>query len=72
MEEDVPIVSMVDLKNNCLVPKAHEIFNEWFDMYKDPEVGSDFEILTFSEIRPDLCFMWIAFEDESQPTHEHV
>ena len=30
---------MVDLKNNCLVPKAHEIFNEWFDLYMDPTIG---------------------------------
>ena len=30
---------IVDLKNRCLVPKAHAIFNEWYDMYKDPELG---------------------------------
>lgn len=30
---------LVDRENRCLVPKAVEIFTEWFDMYKNPAVG---------------------------------
>ena len=37
--EEVKVEPIRDEINKCLTPKAHRIFSEWFDMYKDPEIG---------------------------------
>ena len=42
------------------------------DANEDPEVGCDFKLLSFSDVRPDLTLSWISIEEESQSPHEHV
>lgn len=37
--ENVIEAPIVDREKRCLVPKAAEIFTEWFDLYKDPSNG---------------------------------
>ena len=39
VQEDIPIEPIIDKEKNRLTPKAYQIFNEWFDMYMDPEQG---------------------------------
>ena len=37
--EDVAEVPLVDKTTQTLVPRAAEIFSEWYDLYKDPETN---------------------------------
>ena len=37
--EEVTEVSLVDRTTKTLVPRAKEIFSEWYDVYKDPETN---------------------------------
>lgn len=37
--EEVSEVALVDRATRTLVPRAKEIFSEWYDMYKDPETN---------------------------------
>ena len=56
---------MVDLKNSCLVPKAHAIFSEWFDMYKDPQIGKMTHESTVE-------FIWGATRERCGPTDNRI
>ena len=38
-EDKVVPTILVDYTNKCLIPKAVEIFTEWYEMYKDPMTG---------------------------------
>ena len=37
--EDVEEIPIIDTTKRELIPRAQEIFGEWFDKYKDPEIG---------------------------------
>lgn len=48
-EEKVVPVPLVDTVNRCLVPRAIEIFSEWYSIYKNKETGlmGDIEVAKF-------------------------
>ena len=37
VKEEVAVEPICDLEKSRLTPKAYKIFNEWYDLYKDPE-----------------------------------